>query len=145
VIADDLLVLRDGLVLPGPACVDLRPDAASHFSGSRLLGTVAGRERHRLSTDPRPEPLPLAGVFVPEWHDEPHVAIEPTPRSEQLAVLYGQEYVGHMGPIDARVILGLLAYPTWRLHRPRDWSIDAAAALLEFCSSAPDAAAATDQ
>ena len=121
VVADDLLTVLDGAAWAGPTCVDLRPDAAERFDGSRCLGEVGGRPRYRLSTAPGRAQQQLRGLFVPGWHDEPGVTIEPMGSKDRLRLLYGQEYIGLLGPADPREILKLLGLPAWRVLRPRDW------------------------
>lgn len=122
VLADDLLVV-DGLeVRSGPRCVDLRPDVAHRFAGSRVVGEVGGRERHRLRTRAGSPAAPLRGFVELRWHDDPGVRIERMPTGELLRLLYGQEYIGLLGAADPVKVLDLLAVPAWRVSRRRDWS-----------------------
>lgn len=121
VVADDLLVIDDAVVRAGPHCVDLRPDAAARFAGSRLLGEVGGRDRHRLSTPVGEPRVPLGGFLSLGWHQSSEVIVERVPTSDLLERIYGQEYIGLMGPADPRRILDLLGTPAWRVLRPRDW------------------------
>jgi hypothetical protein len=120
-LADDLLAVLDGLVWPGPACVDLRPDAASRFAAARDIGIVSGRRRFRLSTASETRRLPLRGIFVLAWHDETGVRVEPLSVEERLRLLYELEYVAMVGPADPRVLMELVDVPAWRIIRPRDW------------------------
>lgn len=122
VVADDLLVIDGVEVRAGPCCVDLRPDVAARFAGSRLVGEVGGRPRFRLSTPTGSATVPLRGFLDLAWHDESRVTIERLPTPELLKLLYAQEYIGLMGPVDPRKILDVLAVPGWKVTRPRDWS-----------------------
>jgi hypothetical protein len=125
-LADDLLAVLDGLVWPGPGCVDLRPDAAPCFAGARDLGIVSGRRRFRLSTASETRRLPLAGIFVLGWHDQPGVLVEPLSAEERLRLLYDLEYVALVGPANPHSLMDLVEVPAWRVVRPRDWTrIDA--------------------
>jgi hypothetical protein len=121
-LADDLLAVNDGRVWPGPGCVDLRPDAAPRFAGARDLGIVSGRRRFRLSTATETRRLPLRGIFVLAWHDQPDVRVEPLTAEERLRLLYDLEYVALVGPADPHALMGLVAVPAWRVIRPRDWA-----------------------
>jgi hypothetical protein len=120
-LADDLLVLDEGVVRAGPTCIDLRPDVAERMQDARYLGVVAGRPRYRLSTPPGPARAKLGGLFLLEWGEAEKVEIEPVPTEEALKLFYKQEYVGLIGPGDPRKILDLLGTPTWRVRRPADW------------------------
>jgi hypothetical protein len=120
-LADDLLAILDRRVWPGPACVDLRPDAATRFPGARDLGIVSGRRRFRLSTATETRRLPLQGIFVLEWHERSGVNVEPLTLEERLRLLYDLEYIALVGPADPRLLMDLLDVPAWRISRPRDW------------------------
>jgi hypothetical protein len=127
-LADDLLVLDEGVVRAGPACVDLRPDAAWRLPGARFLGDVGGRPRHRLAVPAGPARAKLGGLFVLEWGEEATVAVDRVPASEALAILYAQEYIGLLGPADPEKVLDLLGTPMWRVRRPAEWSLAEATA-----------------
>jgi hypothetical protein len=130
IMADDLVVVADGVVHAGPSCVDLRPDTAERF-GARPLGLVGGRPRFRLTTPPSPSAAPLGGFFELAWSDESAPVVEELTPSEKLRLLHAQEYAGIVGPPQPEATFDLLELPMWRLHRPRDWArTDAAAALL---------------
>jgi len=121
VVADDLLAVHDGLVHAGPSCVDLRPDAAERLGSTRDLGVVGPRRRHRLSSPPAAPILPLRGAFLLEWGEDPKVVVERLPLAERVRVLHGLEYVGLVGPSDARQILEIASLPAWRVRRPTRW------------------------
>jgi hypothetical protein len=121
-LADDLLVFGQGAVRPGPSCIDLRPDVAERMPGARFLGEVNGRPRYRLTTPPPPRSSPqLGGFFFLSWAEEETVEVTRMPASEALRVIYEQEYIGLMGPVDPVKILDLLGTPMWRVKRPPDW------------------------
>jgi hypothetical protein len=122
VVADDLLVVQDGLVWAGPRCVDLRHDAAERLGPVRDLGVIGPRRRYRLSSPPTPARLPLGGFFVLEWHDRLTVEIERLPLRERVPLLFALEYAGIVGAADPTAILDLASRPMWRLKRPRHWS-----------------------
>lgn len=123
VLSDDLVVIDGRDVLAGPDCVDLRPDTARRFPGSRSMGVVVDRHRYRLSTDPSPPAAPLAGVWELEWSDdaEPLTATALTTQ-ERLNLLLRQHYAGLLGPPDHDTVFDMLEIPMWRVRRPRDWS-----------------------
>jgi hypothetical protein len=132
-LADDLLVLDDGVVRAGPACIDLRPDVAERIPGARFLGEVGERPRYRLATPHGPSRAELGGLFLLEWSEGSAIEVEPVPASEALQVIHKQEYIGVLGPTDPKKVMQLLATPVWRLRRPRDWTStdEAVAAVLD--------------
>jgi hypothetical protein len=117
------VLTEEHVVLAGPNCVDLRPDVAARMPDSREIGVIGGRVRHRLSTPPSGNRVPLKAMLSLGWHDEPGISIEPLPTQEQLRLLYAQEYIGLMGPADPVRILDLLPVPAYRVLRPRDWEL----------------------
>jgi hypothetical protein len=117
VLADDLVVVdRDAHVLAGPACVDLRTDAARHF-GAERVGVVGGRERWRVGTAEAPARVPFGGLVVLGWGD----AATDLPPADRVRVLHAQHYAGPLGPPAPALVLGLVERPMWRFERPRDW------------------------
>ena len=139
-LADDLLVVDEGVVRAGPACIDLRPDVAERMPGARYLGEVGDRPRYRLSARAGPARAQLGGFFLMGWGEEPTVSADPVPASEALRIVYEQEYIGLLGPADPARVLDLLGVPMWRIRRPADWSFtdETAQRMLEI--SARDAA-----
>lgn len=121
-LADDLLVLDGGVVRAGPACIDLRPDAAKRMADARYIGEIGGRDRYRLTAPPGPARAPLGGFFLLGWDEEAGVTVERVPTGEALRVVYAQEYIGLMGPGDPRKIVDLLGTPMWRVRRPPSWA-----------------------
>lgn len=121
VLADDLVVILDGVLLAGPNCIDLRPDVAERFPGARSLGTVGGRPRFRFDTPPSPERLPLGGIVALGWHDEPSSVLEPMAADAQLSLLYANNYAGWVDAPEPERMLALLDVPAWTLRRDRNW------------------------
>jgi hypothetical protein len=122
-LADDLLVLDDGVVRAGPACIDLRPDVAERMPAARFLGEVGKRPRYRLTAPPGPPRAELGGFFQLGWSEEETVRVEAVPPAAALPVVYEQEYIGLLGAADPRKILDLLGVPMWRILRPRRWDV----------------------
>jgi hypothetical protein len=120
-LADDLLVFDQGVVHPGPSCIDLRPDVAERMPEARFLGEINDRARYRLTTPPPPSRPRLGGFFLLSWGEEERVEVTRMEASEALRVLYEQEYIGLLGPADPLKILDLLGTPMWRVERPPNW------------------------
>lgn len=119
VITDDLAVIADGCVLPGPRCIDLRADATPG-TGAAVRHDI----RVRIALPEAPAPVPLAGLAVLAWGDA--VYASPVAASERLAILGRQRtYPPLRG--DDLALLELAALPMVTLARPRDASALAAA------------------
>jgi hypothetical protein len=111
VIADDLAIIADGRVLPGPRCIDLRSTPASPGVA------VRDGERVRVSLPHAPSPPRLAGSAVLAWGGERAMAAVPT--RERLSTLARQRtYRALRG--DAVTLLDLTALPMFRVVRPHD-------------------------
>jgi hypothetical protein len=121
VLADDLCVLIDGEVLPGPCCVDLREPTVRRYGmrwGGRL---VRSRDRTRLTLDPASAgPTAVAGIVVLGWAES--VRFEPVPLDDRLGLLVNQRYFGGL-EADPVALLDLIATPMFRLLRPRDLDV----------------------
>jgi hypothetical protein len=122
-LADDLFVLNGKSVRAGPACVDLRPDAAKRIPEARFIGEIGTRARYRLSTPLGPARSALAGFFLLDWSRDGVVSIDRIPAAEGMHVLYKHEYLAILGPTDPNKILDLLEVPVWRVRRPRNWNL----------------------
>jgi hypothetical protein len=130
VVADDLLVVdRDGLAFAGPRSVDLRADAAAEVGVGVPLGELGRRERWRVTLDPVPAALPLAGWIALGWGPP---ATEPVAAAERLSLIASQRSL-RLAPMDPAGLLRLAALPAWWVTRPRGWSAlsEAADRLLE--------------
>jgi hypothetical protein len=123
IVTDDVLVFRDGVVMAGPRCIDLRPDAA----GFGLTVAVRPSDpRNRLALPPIAAEHRLVGLLHLEWSSD-ETTIEPLDHREairRLVVLRSDK--GY--PRDPRVLLDLATLPTVLLKRPKSKdSLDAAA------------------
>jgi hypothetical protein len=127
ILADDLLVLEGTTAHAGPACIDLRPDIAARMPETRFLGEIAGRPRYRMAAPEGPGRAPLGGIFLLDWCERDRVQVDALDAGEGLQLLYGQEYIGLLGPADPTKILELLGTPMWRVRRPADWDVSAEA------------------
>jgi hypothetical protein len=127
ILADDLLVLEGTMAHAGPACIDLRPDIAARMPETRFLGEIAGRPRYRMAAPEGPARAPLGGIFLLDWCERDQVHVEALDAAQGLQLLYGQEYIGLLGPADPTKVLELLGTPMWRVRRPADWDVSAEA------------------
>jgi hypothetical protein len=116
VMADDILVVRDGRVLAGPRCLDLREQTAQALELGEPIGMAGDRERWRLTMPPIDTELPLGGFVELTWADA--VSVESVRPRERLALLASQ-FVLRMNPPSWERILGYTVLPMWRLGRPR--------------------------
>lgn len=130
VLTDDVLVVADGVALPGPGCIDLRPGAAAHLGVGEHIGTIGRRPRYRLAVDDV-GPAPLAGWVLPTWADT--IGVEPVPPAQRLALLLGNLALTRP-PRDPGRILDLAMLPFLTLSRPQRW--EQAPAALEALLSA---------
>ncbi len=112
VLADDLIVVGDGIVFPGPRCVDVKEDPGA------LLGEDVPYTRHgarrRILLPTSAGPVPLAGAVLFEWGDGLHA--DRLSAADRLVRL-----IPHctLRETDPRVLLGLAGVPTWVVTRPR--------------------------
>ena len=119
VLADDVLVLEDGVAYAGPRCLDLRQSAAERFGAGDYLGVVGTRERWRVTLPPAPGEVPFGGWILLDWGDQVELGRpDPAARLTALVANAGLTAPGVATP----GILDLLDYPMIRFGRPRDWS-----------------------
>lgn len=118
VLTDDVVVLAEGQVLPGPASIDLREGAAAHFGIGEALGRVGRRDRWRVTLPPA-SAAPLAGWVLPLWDDD--VSVAPVPLSSRLPLLMVNRALAGPPP-DPAQFFELAAFPVLVWRRPRDWS-----------------------
>lgn len=116
VVADDMIILGDGMACAGPRCLDLRPEAAAHLT--RGCGTVLVRDggRVRLPLPGIPAMAPFRGWIV--LQDADMVATRPIPMRDRVPYLSSQLMMGTRAP---HAGLDLLAHPMLALRRPRAW------------------------
>ena len=117
VISDDLVVLRSGVVLSGPRCLDLRRTRALNGVDLDTARVVRSSERLRLSLSPTPSETPLIGSVVLRWGlrtrlDEPAAA-------GRLRELLPHRMFGDRLGGDPPALLQVAALPMLIVTRPR--------------------------
>jgi hypothetical protein len=115
ILADDMIVVRDGNACAGPRCLDLRPEAAARLE----LGSPA-REgfKNRVQLAPIRAEYPIYGFVHLAWSDR--LTLERLRPAERMARL-----LAHTGEPPRRRPADMLALsesPHFLLSRPRDWS-----------------------
>ena len=126
IVTDDILVFRDGAVMAGPRCIDLRPDT------HRLRLGVAVRPtdpRHRIALPPIAAEHQLAGLIHLEWSpsDTTMERLDHREAIRRLLIVRSEKAF----PRDPRCLLDLAALPTMLLKRPRSMrDLDASAARV---------------
>jgi hypothetical protein len=116
VVADDLLVVRDGAALAGPRCLDLRADAARLLGTGQPLGVIGGRERWRVHLGPIEPEIPMAGMVVLRWGES--LRVTRVPVAERIPLLLGAVALAAT-PVDPEGLMSLAAVPTVAFERPR--------------------------
>lgn len=117
IVADDMMVLMDGVAFAGPRCLDLRPQGPSHLQASDAVRTVRDGERTRLALPAIPGSVPFHGWIV--LQDASTVEVLTVPLTERLGHLRSQLMMG-VRPTHAG--LELLGHLMWAVRRPRTWS-----------------------
>ncbi len=137
VVADDVLVIADGMALAGPRSIDLRAAAATQLGAGELLGTIGGRERWRLALEPVPAELPFRGWVELHWGSE--LGVRAQRGSERLETLLPHRGL-RLRPARPARMIELAALPVLELHRPVDWRSheDGIELLLESVGRAGD-------
>jgi hypothetical protein len=115
VISDDLLVIREGMALAGPRCVDLRGDMACALGLGEPIGIVGARERWRVRLEPVPAETPLRGWIVLAWGAE--VAVRQVPAAARLPTLLEHATIVPM-PVEPAALIDLAAHPMITFERP---------------------------
>ena len=133
VLSDDLVVIDDDHVLPGPAFIDLRPDAAERLGAGRDMGWLGARPRFRLDV-PRARPrVPLAGWLVLAWDDESTTgpSLRPVPLVDRLPFLFHNRAV-RLDAATPAAFVQHMTKPFLELARPKRWeSLAQLASVLE--------------
>jgi hypothetical protein len=135
VLADDLVIWREGHLLAGPRGVDLRARAASVLGVARPLGIVGSRERWRLDLPDVPSAVTFAGLIRLEWGPEPK--LRPLKLDERLSLVLASAPI----PVARQATvatLDLAAGSGVAWTRPKDWSClrDSVRMLLDGLPSA---------
>jgi hypothetical protein len=138
VVSDDVLVLDQARVFPGPRTIDLREDAAEALGLGDDIGVAGTRRRWRVTLPPIDRDLSLGGWVFAEWADE--TELRRLPASETFVRLAANRSIS-APPRDPAVFLQLSALPAWELRRPRSWS--AMPDVLEVLLGALDEARAS--
>lgn len=120
VVADDLVVVRDGLVLAGPRGVDLTPEAAEAVGAGEATGH-ARATKLRMPLGPVAPETPLLGFIHLEWGETLDLA--PLPVAERAARIARHRSVTSLAPRTAGGMLDLIALPSHVLRRPRDLAL----------------------
>lgn len=131
-VSDDIVVVRDAGVLPGPRCVDLRRPAAHRLGVGEDLGVVGRRERWRVAVaGDLPADLPLRGFVHLAWSPDGRTSVEPVALAERLPAV-AAAFAARVPRHPPRSIMQLAAVPAVRWSRPQDLDHvhDAAAALV---------------
>jgi len=127
IVTDDILVFRDGMVMAGPRCIDLRPDVKRFGLG---LAVRPSDPRNRVGLPSIAAEHGLAGLIHLEWSSG-ETTIEPIDHREaikRLLVLRSEK--GY--PRSPQALLDLASVPTVVLSRPRAMSqLDGAVAQVE--------------
>ncbi|MBX9244524.1 hypothetical protein ICW40_06845 [Actinotalea ferrariae] len=119
VLADDVVVVDAGEVMPGPACLDLRRPAAERLGLGTSIGVVGARERWRVRLPADATPAPLAGWVLPEWGDAHRVEV--VRPAERLGLLMANLALSRV-PRRPERVMDLASVPVLRWVRPRDWA-----------------------
>jgi hypothetical protein len=130
ILTDDVLVIREGVALAGPRCIDLRAEPASRFKVGEALGVVGRRERWRLQLDPVQPELPMAGWICLAWGGTSIDVVQP---QDSLMALFANLSL-RVDPSDPATLVDLLALPMVLARRRPDFSDlgKDAASLLRF-------------
>jgi hypothetical protein len=118
VVADDVLVVREGNAYAGPRSIDLRRETAERLGVGEALGMVGARPRWRVSLPHVDAELPLRGWVFLGWDDR--LEMEPLPGSRLLGELM-RHLTLRVQPTCPRALLELAMLPAFELRRPRRW------------------------
>ena len=80
IVTDDVLVFRDGAVMAGPRCIDLRPDAKGFGLG---VAVRPSDPRNRIALSPIAADHPLVGLIHLEWSPV-ETTVEPLDHREAI-------------------------------------------------------------
>jgi hypothetical protein len=118
VLADDLLVVAGQRCFAGPRCLDLREEAATALGIAANTRLVRSTERRRLGLRPCAGEYALRGFIHLRWGAQ--TRLERLLPVERLPLLLDHRRIAGLGA-DFEHLLDLVALPSLRLTRPRDW------------------------
>jgi hypothetical protein len=136
ILADDVLIIENGFLYPGPSFVDLRSDVAATLGG-QSVGVLGNRPRWRLHQQSVSALLvPLGGFVQLQWGSNAHVT--ETGLVQRLEMLTHASELA-LTPSTAGSFADLLALPMLTLTRPLNLSAlaDSAGALLDAIAAQP--------
>ena len=118
VLADDLLVVAGQHCFAGPRCIDLRKEAAAALGVAADTPLVRSTQRRRLPLCPCAGEYALRGFVHLRWGAD--IRLERLLPVERLPLLLDHRRIAGLGA-DFEHLLDLVALPSIRLTRPRDW------------------------
>jgi hypothetical protein len=115
VLADDVLVLEQGVAHVGPRCIDLRPEGVERAFPAAPLEPSRGGERLRLALTPIASAPELVGWVSLDWGERLELEpLRPSQRLRRLALAHSRA-----GRPRDEALLELARLPGWELLRPR--------------------------
>lgn len=125
IVADDVLVVEEGMAYSGPRCLDLREDVAARTGRGRYIGMAGSRERWRVDLPALTGRMPMGGWISLAWADA-GTDISSLPAACRMAVLVRNRGLLTPGaPIHS--LLDLLTLPAVSFSRQPDWELGGAA------------------
>lgn len=117
VLSDDLVVLREGMVLNGPRCLDLRRSSAFQSLSVRVVRPVRNTQRLRVTLPVGPDEASLIATVVLRWGGR--TRLETPAPADRLRELLPHRMYRHRLTGDPAALLELAARPMLILTRPR--------------------------
>ncbi len=132
VLSDDLVIVREGAVLSGPRCIDLRARGSDHDLNLDTTRTVRNPARLRVPLPGVPASTPLIATVVLRWGGR--MKLDAPIPADRLRELLPHRMYRHRLAGDPMTILRLAALPMVILTRPRGNSglRHAASALTDY-------------
>lgn len=125
ILADDMVVIREGRACAGPRCLDLRPEAGHLLD---MGAPVRGGFKRRVSLPPIAAEYPVRGFVHLDWGEQ--LVLERLRPSERMGRLLA--HTGTPPRRDPSDMLRLSELPHYLLSRPREWSSAKPAAELVY-------------
>ncbi|WP_375492216.1 hypothetical protein [uncultured Jatrophihabitans sp.] len=116
--SDDLVVVHGATVQSGPACVDLREEAATALSLGEQVTVMPGRVRWRVTMARPPAEVPLAGFVRPAWSADERSSVRSVPAADRLQLLFRSRSALWRDNRGLRM-LRLASLPIYEWRRPR--------------------------